>query len=250
MFLNEVKCKSILNKSGISVIDYAINPYYGCAHKCQYCYAVFMKKFTGHTEPWGDFVDVKVNAPEVLARQLTRLKKRSRISFGTVCDPYQPLELKYQITRQCLEILLGYDWPATIQTKSSLVYRDINLIEQFSDIRVGLSITTGDEKVREIFEPNAPSITDRLETLKKLHSQGVETFVMIAPLLLKAEELIPKLEGYTDNVLVDRMNYHYADRIYKKYNLTSSMTEGFFLEKKRELTNILNKRKMEFQFLY
>jgi DNA repair photolyase len=183
MFVNEVKCKSILNKSGISVIDYAINPFYGCAHKCQYCYAVFMKKFTGHTEPWGDFVDVKVNAPEVLTRQLTRLKKLSRISFGTVCDPYQPLELKYQITRKCLQILVNYSHRVSILTKSAIVVRDIDILQQLLNVRVSFTITSVDQKVRKIFEPGAPSSEMRFKAMKTLAVNNIRTSVFVAPIL-------------------------------------------------------------------
>jgi DNA repair photolyase len=183
MLVNEVKCKSILNKSGISVIDYAINPYYGCAHKCQYCYAVFMKKFTGHTEPWGDFVDVKINAPEVLARQLQRLKKRSRITFGTVCDPYQPLELKYQITRQSLEILTPYRHRVSILTKSTIVIRDRDILRRLYKIRVSFTITSTDERVRKVFEPVTPSAEKRFKAIRTLAQDGIRTSVFVAPVI-------------------------------------------------------------------
>ncbi|GAG74701.1 unnamed protein product, partial [marine sediment metagenome] len=74
MKIKEIFCKSILNKTGISVGDYALNPYTGCEHNCIYCYAVFMKRFSGHKEPWGNFVDIKINAADVLHKQLNRLK--------------------------------------------------------------------------------------------------------------------------------------------------------------------------------
>lgn len=183
MFINEVKCKSILNKSGIPVIDYAINPYYGCAHKCQYCYAVFMKKFTGHTEPWGDFVDAKINAPEVLERQLKRLKKPSRISFGTVCDPYQPLELKYKITGKCLDKLLNYRHKLTILTKSTIVVRDIDILQKLHKVRVSFTITTVDEPIRKVFEPGAPSAEKRFKGMRTLSQAGISTSVFVAPVL-------------------------------------------------------------------
>jgi DNA repair photolyase len=183
MFINEVKCKTILSKSGIAAIDFAINPYYGCAHKCQYCYAVFMKKFTGHTEPWGDFVDVKINAPEVLARQLTRLKKRSHITFGTVCDPYQPPELKYRITRQCLEILVHYRHRLSILTKSTMVARDIDLLRKMYKVRVSFTITSMDERTRCVFEPVAPSAERRFKALRTLAQEGIRTSVFVAPVL-------------------------------------------------------------------
>ena len=183
MFINEVKCKSILSKSGISVIDYAINPYYGCAHKCQYCYAVFMKKFTGHTEPWGDFVDVKVNAPEVLARQLKRLKGSSHISFGTVCDPYQPLELKYEITRQCLEILKRYRHSISILTKSTIVVRDVDVLSRLNEVKVSFTVTCVEDRIRKIFEPGAPSAEQRFKALRTLTHSGIKTSVFVAPIL-------------------------------------------------------------------
>ncbi|UCG29674.1 MAG: radical SAM protein [candidate division WOR-3 bacterium] len=183
MFISEVKCKSVLNKSGISVIDYAINPYYGCAHKCQYCYAVFMKRFTGHTEPWGDFVDVKINAPEVLARQLQRLRKRSRISFGTVCDPYQPLELKYKITRKCLEILIPYRHRVSILTKSSIIIRDTDVLRRLYKLKVSFTITSMDERVRKIFEPVTPSAEKRFKALRTLAHDGIRTSVFVAPVM-------------------------------------------------------------------
>ena len=183
LLVNEVKCKSILTKSGISSIDYAINPYYGCAHKCQYCYAVFMKRFTGHTEPWGDFVDVKVNAPDVLTRQLRRLKKQSHISFGTVCDPYQPLELKYQITRQCLEILKPYRHSLSILTKSTIVIRDIDILASLHKVKVSFTITTLDERIREVFEPEAPPTDRRFRALRTLSQNNIRTAVFVAPVL-------------------------------------------------------------------
>ncbi|MGA9347530.1 MAG: hypothetical protein WBW48_01835 [Anaerolineae bacterium] len=93
VIVKEIECKSILTKSGIEGVDYAINPYVGCSHGCVYCYATYMKRFTGHTEEWGTFVDVRVNAAEVLAKQMKRAK-RGNIASGTVTDPYQPLERK------------------------------------------------------------------------------------------------------------------------------------------------------------
>ncbi len=247
MISREIYAKTILSKSKVS--DYTINPYTGCEHACTYCYARFMKRFTGHSEPWGQFLDVKINSPYLLAREIER-KMIGNVWISGVCDPYQPAEKKYELTKQCLEILTAYDWPVTIQTKSPLVLRDIDLIKKGSNIKVVLSITTGDEKTREIFEPNAPSLKNRIETLKRLHSEEIETVVMIAPLLPKAEKLIPMLDGHVDKVIVDRMNYDYANRIYLNHGLAYFMTERFFHEKKAEFSEQLTKRKMEFQFLY
>jgi DNA repair photolyase len=85
-----------------------------------------MKRYSGHKEPWGAFVDVKINAPEVLRRQLERAK-RGTVWISSVCDPYQPLEAKYELTRRCLKELLAKQFPVNIQTKSKLVLRDLDL---------------------------------------------------------------------------------------------------------------------------
>lgn len=168
LIIKEVIAKSILSKSGIPGASYCLNPYVGCSHACRYCYASFMKKYTGHTEPWGNFVDVKINAPGVLERQLRRAAKGS-IILSSVTDAYQPLEMKYKITRQCLENLIDSRFPVDILTKSPLVLRDMDLIRKFKDINVGITITTDDDKIRKLFEPKAPPIGARIHALKTLH---------------------------------------------------------------------------------
>lgn len=232
MIIKEIEAKSILSKS--QIYDYALNAYVGCQHGCVYCYAKFMKRFTGHREPWGAFVDVKINAAELLAREVKK-KKKGRVWISGVCDAYQPLEKKYLLTRRCLEILVEQGWPITIQTKSPLVLRDLAILKRSTDAEVGFTITTADEKVRSLFEPGAPPIAKRVEALGILHKEGIRTFVMIAPLLPHAEGLVDMLKGRVDHVLIDRYNYHYADRAYKKHGLTWAQEEDFFLEKGEEL---------------
>ena len=225
MIVKETQSKAILSKS--QVYDYALNAYVGCQHSCIYCYARFMKRFTGHSEPWGEFVDVKVNAPQLLAKQIQR-KPPARVWVSGVCDPYQPLEAQYRLTRQCLEILINAQWPVSVQTKSPLVTRDIDILRAGEGVEVGLSIATTDEHIRQIFEPHAPSIPSRIEALQALHAAGIHTFVMIAPILPGAEDLPDLLDGNADEVLVDRMNYHYADWVYRKYGLERYLTEEYF----------------------
>jgi DNA repair photolyase len=232
MIVKEIAAKSILSKS--QIYDYALNAYVGCQHQCLYCYAKFMKRFTGHREPWGAFVDVKINAPELLAREV-RKKKKGNVWISGVCDAYQYAEKKYQVTGRCLAILVDNEWPITIQTKSPLVLRDIEILKRSADVEVGFTITTADEKVRRIFEPGAPPIAKRVEALKILHQAGIRTFVMIAPLLPHAEGLVKMLKNAVDNVLIDRYNYHYADRVYKEHGMEMAMEEGFFREKGGEM---------------
>src|SRR5208283_5437014 len=101
---------------------------------------------TGHLEPWGEFVDVKINAAELLSKEIIR-KTPGRVWVSGVCDPYQPLEAKYKLTRQCLQILVEHDWPVAIQTRSPLVTRDIDLLQKAKDLEVGMSVTTADDSV-------------------------------------------------------------------------------------------------------
>lgn len=182
LIVREIQCKSILTKSGIEAVDYAINPYVGCAHGCAYCYAVFMKRFTGHSEEWGTFVDVKINAAQVLRRQLQRAKP-GNITFGTVTDAYLPLEAEYCITRECLKVLLDCDFPVSILTKSDLVIRDLHLIKELRDAEVASTINTLNEEVSRRFEPGAPPVARRLQALRSLSDAGIPTWAFCGPVL-------------------------------------------------------------------
>lgn len=218
--IREVYAKSILSKSGIPGVTYCVNPYTGCAHACRYCYATFMKRFTGHTDPWGSFVDVKMNAPEILRKQLKRAQ-RGTVMLSSVTDPYQPVEVKYKLTRRCLEALALYQLPVSILTKSPLVLRDTDIIGDIKDMEVGITITTDEDRVRKIFEPHAPPIVARIDALRKLHKAGINTYVFIGPLLpMNPDLLAKKIKPYADSFLIDRMNYTNKTKwLYKKYKL-------------------------------
>jgi DNA repair photolyase len=199
-----------------------------------------MKRFTGHAEPWGQFVDVKVTAPDLLKLEITK-KKPGRVWISGVCDPYQPLEAKYKLTRQCLEILAQNNWSVTVQTRSPLVLRDLDILKNGRDFEVGFSITTADDSIRKLFEPAAPPIKDRVGALDELHRSGIRTFVMIAPMLPGAESLAEILAGKVDYVIVDRMNYNHANWVYRKYGLDDKMSDDFFYRTERTLTSTFAK---------
>ena len=236
MLIKEVKAKTILSKS--QVYPYTLNPYTGCQHGCSYCYARFMKRFTGHKEPWGQFIDVKVNAPELLKREIA-MKKSGRVWVSGVCDPYQPIEAEYNLTGRCLEILSQNDWPVIVQTRSPLVLRDINLLKG-GRFEVGLSITTANDDIRTMFEPNAPPVKDRVNTLDALHRAGVRTYAMIAPILPGSEELPEILAGKVNYVIIDRMNYNHADWVYRKYGMEDKKTDDYFTRTAQEITSKLS----------
>ncbi len=225
MNIKEIQSKTILSKS--QVYDYVINPYVGCQHACSYCYAKFMKRFTGHQEPWGQFVDVKINAADLLRMEIKK-KKRATVWVSGVCDPYQPLERKYQLTRKCLEILAENDWPVVIQTRSPLVLRDLDILKKTKYFEAGLSVTTADDEIRKLFEPHAPPVMERLRALGELHQSGIKTYAMIAPMLPGAEDLPGHLEGKVDYIRLDRMNYHNADWVYKKFGMEDKLSDEYF----------------------
>jgi len=235
LLVKEVRAKTIISKS--KIYPWVINPYTGCQHGCSYCYARFMKRVSGHTEPWGEFVDVKINAADLLRREVTK-KKRGNVWVSGVCDPYQPLEAQYRLTRQCLEILARHRWPVIIQTRSPLVLRDLDIIRSAEGFEVGFSITTADDRIRELFEPGAPPINERIRALEELHDAGVRTYAMIAPVLPGAEGLAGLLKGKIDYLITDRMNYHYADWVYKKYGLEEKLSDRFFEGVRQELASL------------
>jgi len=173
-----------------------------------------------------------------LLRVEIKKKKRGRVWVSGVCDPYQPLEAQYRLTRQCLEILVQHEWPVIIQTRSPLVLRDMDIIRDARDFEVGLSVTTADDSIRKLFEPDAPPIPDRIQALEELHNAGIRTYAMIAPVLPGAEGLAGLLKGKIDYVLIDRMNYHYADRVYRKYGLEDKLTDEYFYRIRKEFDSL------------
>jgi DNA repair photolyase len=212
--ISEVECKSALVKSGIEGLDYALNPYTGCQHACVYCYAEFMKKYTNHDEDWGEFVDAKINVVERLKRQIKRTRP-GRVQMGTVTDAYQPLEERFRLTRGCLEVLADSDFPVTIQTKSDLVLRDIDILKRIKDKEVGLTITCSDPEVETLFEPGASNSDRRLDALRKLRRAGIPTYVFFGPILPFFSDhpdslllLFGRLQKTgVEKIYLDKMNY-------------------------------------------
>lgn len=189
--VKEVKVKSVLSKTTLkdADFDYSVNPYYGCRFGCVYCYASFMGRFVGkNISDWGNYVFVKINAPELLDEEIKKLPNKGAgvvIWFSSVTDPYQGLEAKYELTRKCLQVLAKYGFAGTVTilTKSDLVLRDIDIFKKFNHFDVGLTITATDDKISRFFEKMAPPVTDRLKALKTLNDTGLKTYAFLGPLL-------------------------------------------------------------------
>lgn len=215
----EIKVKSVLTKSKIPGVDYVINPFLGCQHGCVWCYARFMCRFTGHDQdPWGSFVDVKINAPQVLAKELPRVygsfdtlvyRSKPNVFLSSVTDPYQPLEKKYGITRKILKLLLLYQVPTYILTQSTLVLREIDLFKKFKKLSVGFTIITLDPKISRLFQPGVSLPQEKIAALEKLKSEGIKTSAHIGPILpeiTNLEEIFQGLKGKVDDVCGETLN--------------------------------------------
>lgn len=177
MDVREIEAKSILSKSNLPVCDYSANPYVGCSHACRYCYASFMKRFSGHDEPWGQFVDAKTWKPLASGGKY----RGKQVFLGSVCDPYMPEEAVWKRTRALLEQLVGSGVEVSVQTKSDLVLRDLDLLQQLPDVRVGFSMNTLDEGFRADMD-KAASIERRLAAMAELHDAGIRTTCFISPI--------------------------------------------------------------------
>ena len=251
MKVQEYKAKTILCRSRISAETYCLNPYVGCQHGCRYCYATFMKRFTGHRERWGEFVDVKVNSPELLAKEARRAHKWEVI-VSSVTDPYQPLERRYELTRQCLRILLEHQQPVSILTKSSLVLRDIDLLARFDQCEVGLTITTDKEEIRRVFEPHSSPIPERINALETLHRHGLRTYAFIGPILPQdPQRLAERLRRLVDFVYIDRMNYcGKIVGLYRKHGLEFGLEPGYFHHISQRLKEIFSADGVEVRVVF
>jgi DNA repair photolyase len=150
-----------------------------------------MRRFSGHLQdPWGSFVDVKVNLLDVLARELPR-RPGGSIWISGVCDPYEQVEAKYKLTRGAIQLISRYSkFTISILTKNSLVLRDIDLITQLKGrVDVGFTITTFNREAQLIFEPHASPVRERIEAVRRLNEAGVDAWAFIAPMLPYVTEI-------------------------------------------------------------
>lgn len=175
--VRSVSVKSVISTSNLPVADYSVNPYIGCTHACKYCYASFMKRFTGHTEAWGKFLDVKY-WPEI---HNAKRYAGKHFFIGSVTDPYLPQEAHYGRTRAFLSQLQGSGAAISIATKSDLVLRDLELIRSFPNARVAWSINTLDDAFQRDMDCAVP-VARRLAAMKAFYDAGVRTTCFISPI--------------------------------------------------------------------
>ena len=202
--IREIEVRNVIARTRLPVGDYAVNPYIGCTHGCRYCYACFMKRFTNHAEQWGTFLDVKhwprISHPERYSGK--------DLFFGSVTDPYLPQEEAFRRTRTLLEELEGSGARVSIQTKSDLVLRDLDLLRTFPSARVGFSINTLDEGFRSDMD-RAAGIGRRLAAMKALHDQGIRTTCFISPIfpgITDVEAIVDRVRSQCNLIWLENLN--------------------------------------------
>ncbi|MBU1157932.1 MAG: radical SAM protein [Candidatus Thermoplasmatota archaeon] len=201
-----VKCKNAVSPSKLPGLDWAVNPYRGCEHGCAYCYVQDLTRFSlGST--WGETVEVKANFAKQLKKELGK-RVSGVYGIGTVTDPYQPAEARYELTRNCLQILKRFGASVSILTKSDLVLRDLDILSSWAGAEVGISLACVDEGVSSILEPRAPAPIRRLGALSKLVDAGIDTYLMAAPIvpeLSDSEKMIHQLVDQVASVGVKKI---------------------------------------------
>ena len=210
--IDEIGVRSVLvpqkQRDG-SFMDYTLNPYVGCGMGCAYCYVMKFPFAAQHPLPWGAWVQPKMNAPFLLNKARAMIWGR-RVFLGSATDPYQYIERRYRLTRQCLAILAECNlaW-LIVHTRSHLILDDLDLLRQFGDrLRVGFSIPTDDDRVRKRLEPKAPTIAVRLKTMQRLRAAGIRVHASVAPVLYcHPRQFAALLREVADGVYCDTMAY-------------------------------------------
>lgn len=238
--VREVLVERLLVPEGAG--HYYVNPYAGCMIGCEFCYVIDRSDLSRRMEGlpslrWGRYVDVKINAAEVLRQEVARHDPGAVRMSPILTDPYQPIERTYRITRQCLEVLLEASFSPAILTRARRVLDDLDLLRRFPFAAVGFSIPSDDDAMRVAFEPGADPLEDRLEALAALHEAGVRTFAVIQPVLpMNIAQLVDSVAPHIDAVRVDRM--YQVDRVrhlYQAAGLGYASTDAFFAETIREV---------------
>ncbi len=245
-----VKVKSVLTKSDLPIAGYSVNPYIGCTHACRYCYACFMKRFTGHAEPWGTFLDVKywdkIKNPRKYDGQT--------MIVGSVTDAYNPQEEQFCRTREFLEEMQGSNINLIVTTKSDLVVRDLDLIKTFPSPLVSWSINTHDEKFKDDMD-KAVSVQRRIAAMKKCHDEGIRTTCFISPIFPEITDvfaIIDKIKDFCDYIWLENLNLRgnfkadIMNYIAEKYPDLKSLYQQIYTKNDVTYWEILNRQVEEY----
>ncbi len=227
--VNMIRAKTAVSKTKIPVGDFTVNPYIGCSIGCKYCFARFIGPFKSRGTDWGKDIFVKENIAELLQKEIGRLA-RGTFFVSTVCDPYQHIEKKTMLSRRILELLISRSFPIFLMTKSSLITRDIDLLQRAEDLYVMISITTDRNDVLKILEPGGISFEERINTLKILKEAGIEVGAFVGPVLpMNHERVVGEIAAVTNHVTLDPLNYSWQVKsIFQKHGWDYWLTRESF----------------------
>lgn len=246
ILIRDIETKNIMTKSTLPVGGYSVNPYVGCTHGCKYCYASFMKRFTGHTEPWGTFLDVK-HWPVIKNPQKY---KGQRVVIGSVTDGYLPQEAQFRNTRKLLEQLKNSGAELLICTKSDLIPRDLDLLKEMGKVTVSWSINTLEEAFQSDMD-NAVSVERRLDAMKQVYDAGIRTVCFISPVfpgITDFEAIFHRVKEQCDLVWLENLNLRGAfkqeilDYIKSKYPQLATLYHVIYTEGDRSYFRDLEER--------
>ena len=246
ILIRDIETKNIMTKSTLPVGGYSVNPYVGCTHGCKYCYASFMKRFTGHTEPWGTFLDVK-HWPVIKNPQKY---KGQRVVIGSVTDGYLPQEAQFRNTRKLLEQLKNSGAELLICTKSDLVLQDLDLLKEMGKVTVSWSINTLEEAFQSDMD-NAVSVERRLDAMKQIYDAGIRTVCFISPVfpgITDFEAIFHRVKEQCDLVWLENLNLRGAfkqeilDYIKSKYPQLAPLYHAIYTEGDRSYFRELEER--------
>lgn len=245
VIFEEIECKSALNKVQAPNMPFrwTLNPYRGCQHACTYCFARGTHEYLGY-DAGRDFesrVIVKVNAPEMLRRDLTRPGwRRELVAIGTACDPYQPAELKYSLTHRLLKVMRDCANPMSIITKSPHIVRDADVLESLAavaDVTVNFSVSTLDEEIWKRTEPSTAKPHKRLEAMRLLTERGIRCGVLLAPILPGLTDSPESLE-----LVIEAARDHGASFVHDNVLYLKPGTKEWFMPFLREAYPHLSER--------
>ena len=183
MRIVEYNAVSAISRSSMAELDYALNAYSGCFHGCIYCYAMDFTRIQDAAQHWGQVVYVKKNLLHLLRSEIKTMK-RGIVGVSTITDPYQPAEAVYHLSGSAIEILLRAGFRVTVQTKSPLVLRDRDILQDHRNLcDVGITITTMNQKKALLLEPQSPSPLARGRALSSLSSSGIRTWIFLGPII-------------------------------------------------------------------
>jgi DNA repair photolyase len=234
--------------------EYQIDPYVGCAHSCQYCYALNQAE-----TDWTKEIQIYKDINRQLSEELEKISPQN-IYMGYYTDPYQPCEEEYCQTRKVLSLLLERGFSVSILTKSDLVLRDVDLLQEMENVSISVSVAFNDNRTREKFEANTKDTEIRVETLRKLREAGIKTSALICPVfpyITDVKQLINWLASLTDTIWIyglsinqrsDR-NWQNLEIVLKAYfpdlyeqieKIVFSKNHKFWTQLRRELKVIQN----------